>query len=221
MIIVSLVSVAALLLQTTAGPRLPSCGSVDRDIGRGFRLTQYMFGGSPEFTLAYRPTTSSIRMVGVTETAPFHLLFSQLGIEGPPVGQTGVSTSHLGYTGYQFRKPDGVRLGTGKLMVECGGGVVLNAAFSAQPPSDAMQNPVTFHLPFLNQPEDRCMQELLRDGRFRFTIAEQDLASPSVVIEDRLDLKWALSEVERIWRAGLIGAEQGRCQIYPAPPPPF
>lgn len=218
--------VAAVALITQAAgpaspPALPSCGNVERDIGRGFRLTQHMFDGAPDFTLKYEPPSSAVDARGVTMTAPFQMMFSQMNFDVDAVGRNPLAGPHVGFTNFEFRRPDNTRLGLGNLRLDCGDGTVLDKTFSADGPPDHIRVPITFHSPFLNQPEQRCLREIERTGRFRFTISERDPNRPSVIIQGRMPLRWAIAEVRRLWEDGLSRSAQGRCRLLPAPPPPF
>lgn len=207
----------ALVLQ--AADALPVCGSRDRDIGRGFELTQYMFNGASEFQLKYRP--QSVRTHGVTETAPFQLMFSQVRLEPPLRTPDSGTGPNVGFANYQFTRPDGVRTGLGRLILRCGDGATLSMRYSSAPPDPSLRVPVSFHAPFYNQAEYQCLMDIRRDGRFAFSVAESDEAEPFVTIDSPIELDWAMREVERRWRADLARAERGECRIVPSPPPPF
>lgn len=215
--------IAMLLAHPTARahlPTLPSCGSVDRDIGRGVRLTQYMFDGSSEFTLKFQPP-NPVMATGVKMTAPFQLMISQMDFRAPTAAQSVLAGPHIGFTNYEFRKPDGTRLGIGALNLECGKGTVIRANYSPEPPPEHVKVPVTFHLPFLGQAEQQCLRELQESQHFKFTISQRNPNEPWLVIEDRMPLRWATSKAQKAWRTGLEQAKQGRCRLASRPPPPF
>jgi hypothetical protein len=180
-----------------------------------------MFDGSPEFTLKYQPPSERVATHGVKMTAPFQLMFTQMDFQPLTTGASGLAGPHVGYTNYEFRKPDGARLGTGAMKLECGKGTVLSARYSAEPPGNHIKVPTTFHLPYLGKFEQDCLRELRSNGRFKFTVAERDFNQPAVVIEDRMRLQWAISKVHKLWRGELKKAKQGRCKLSPPPPPPF
>ena len=212
----------ALVLLQVAQPMVPFCGSRDKDIGKGFSLTQYMFDGAPNFSLAYQPEADSVKTVGLQATSEFRLLFSDIHL----ADQTGAlgprSGAHVGFDGYRFVRPDGFAMGVDNLKLECGGDTVLARAYPHADPSRAGDAvPINFALPFFNQPEQRCIRELREDGSFRFTAADDPEATLSVIIEDRLDLDWAVAEAERIWRAEIDRSRDGLCSLMPSPPPPF
>lgn len=216
----------ALMAQASAPAELRFCGSRDRDIGRGFTLTQYMFDGASDFSLTYRPPAQRVRTAGVTQTGSFHFIFSQMAFEPEAVARKGFVGPQVGFGQYRFIKPDGLHLGVGVPRLACGGGIVMTNDFSKSgpPPSDV---PVTFFSPFFAQDQKGCIAQLSRDGRYRFTVTEQAGAPPAVVIEDRIDLKWALAKAERFWRSDLQAARKGACRLAappprhaPLPPPP-
>lgn len=213
----SVLAFTAMLLQTSADVPRP-CGSVDREIGRGFYLTQRMFGGSQEFTLAYRPAAGQIRMEGVEDATPFRFIFNQLDLTPSAPLRTGTVGPNIGLANYRFIRADGSRLGPGVMRMECGKGIVLRASFST---GGAIDVPLTAFTPFLNQREHECVRQLMSDGSFRFSIAANETAEPSVLVDDRMDLAWALKETEGMWRAELRSAERGVCRLLPPLVPPF
>lgn len=219
----SFVSLLVLVLTQAAPasqpPRVPWCGSPpDRDIGRGFRFTQYMFDGSDEFRMTFEPSAKSVSTNGVEMTAPFKLQFIQMDLKERTPAMAGLAGPHIGFTSYEFRKPDGSRLGIGALKLECGGGTILSERYLDPVPHNG---PVSMDIAFFNQPEQQCLAELTQNGRFRFTIGGRDFTNPYVVIDDLIPLRWAMDEVRRIWTAELAKAKQGQCRLMPPPPPPF
>mgnify|MGYP004497774587 CR=1 FL=1 len=216
-------AIAALLVQIAAASPvdLPLCGSKDRDIGRGFLLTQYMFNGHPEFSLVYQPPAASVRTHGVSMTASFQLRFGQLDLRPFRTRPPDLSGPLLGYANYEFRKPDGTRLGLGAIRFDCGGGTILNARYSSEPPRGDLKVPISFPQPFHNQPVAACLSELQAHGRFGFRVGEHSADDPFVTIGGEIPFARALSEAERIWRNELARAERGECRIAPPPPPPF
>ncbi len=180
-----------------------------------------MFNGASAFQLKYRPSAENIRTNGVIETAPFQLMFSQVDLGVPQRPPTSGSGPNVGYASYQFTRPDGVRLGLGRLTLRCGDGVTMSSRYSAAPPDPAVQAPASFHAPFFNQAEYQCLQDIRRDSRFRFSVAEDDDSEPFVVVDGPIELDWAMAEVERLWRSDLDRAERGLCRIMAPPPPPF
>lgn len=209
---------AALLLQAGAN-MLPPCGSFDRDIGRGFQLSQPMYGGSREFTLTYRPGEDEIRLEGVSDAAPFRFRFGGLHVDLSGPLRTGTTAPSIGLAGYRFTRPDGSRIGLGSMRMDCGEGIVLRARFSTQ--GSASDAPLTIFTPFLNQREHECVLQLAADGQFSFSLAESDDAEPWLYVEGRMELGWALAETERVWRSELDRAGRGECRLSPHVPPPF
>src|SRR3954454_19016636 len=102
-------------------PTTPWCGTKDRDIGRGFVFTEYMFDGSAEFTLQYRPPRSATRTRGVSLTGPFELSFIQMRFDVGPDGASSLTGPHIGFTYYPFTKTDSTPF-TGTVRLDCGGG---------------------------------------------------------------------------------------------------
>lgn len=102
-------------------------------------------------------------------TAPFQFMFTQMDFRPMAAREAGLAGPHIGYTNYEFRKPDGIRLGTGALMFDCGSETTLNARFSAKPPPDYVKVPKTSYMTFLGQHERECLTELQRNGRFGFS----------------------------------------------------
>lgn len=195
----------------------PWCeSSQERDIGNGFRLTQYLFGGSSEFTLFFRPAESDIRTHGVTITAPFELMLSSLDLEGR-------TTPQIGFRNYEFRQSDGVRIGLGRLSVHCGEGATLSATYSTGSPPDTVRVPITFHAPFFIQRAliPQCLRDIEAAGRVRLVVAETATADPRVVIDGPIPLTRAIAEARRRWTAETTRARHGSCRMPPVPPPPF
>jgi hypothetical protein len=200
-------------------PTTPWCGTKDRDIGRGFVFTQYMFDGSAEFTLQYRPPRSATRTRGVSLTGPFELSFIQMRFDVGPDGASSLTGPHIGFTYYPFTKSDSTPF-TGTVRLDCGGGTALRERYILETPG-RIKGPIQFSVPWLNQPEQRCLQELQQRGQFALTFAEPEGAPPAIALSGRIPLRWATERIRAIWAAQLKDAKHGRCRLMPPPPPPF
>jgi hypothetical protein len=202
-----------------AQPIAPWCGTKDRDIGRGFVFTQYMFNGSPEFSLHFRPPLSASRTTGVSLTGPFELSFIQMRFDVGGGGGSSLIGPHIGFLYYPFAKVDGTPF-TGTVKLSCGGRTALRERYILEVPGK-IKGPIEFSVPWLNQPEQRCIQELQDTGHFALTFAEPEGAPPTIAISGHIPLAWATKRIRTIWAAQLEDAKHGRCRLMPPPPSPF
>ena len=202
-----------------AQPNAPWCGTKDRDIGRGFTFTQYMFDGSPEFTLHYRPPSSATRTKSISMTGPIGLSFTQMNFGVANGEASSLTGPHVGLYYYPLSKADGSSF-TGTVKLDCGGGTALRERYALQSPAN-FRGQVEFSEPWFAQPEQRCLRELQQTGKFALTMAESDDAPPAIVVAGRIPLRWATNTIHAIWAVQLEDARRGRCRLMPPPPPPF
>src|ERR1700759_4545852 len=156
----------------------PWCGTKDRDIGRGFTLTQYMFNGSPEFTLHYRPPVSATRTKGVTLTGPLGSSFIQMGFDIGDSESSSLIGPHVGFYYYPFTKVGGAPF-TGTVKLDCGSRTILRERYILDTPVK-FKGQIEFSVPWLSQPEQRCLRELQQSSRFALTMTESEGAPPAV-----------------------------------------
>jgi hypothetical protein len=202
-------------------PTRPECGSIDRAIGRGFILTQRMYGGTRAFELRFQPAPAAIRTIGVRLTQPFELTVLSFD-DGFDVG-TGDGTSgngpHIGLHYYGVSTPGGNHY-TGTLKLTCGAGTVLRfrTILSAR-----AEPPIANDFPgvFVTQPEHRCLRELMQNGRMNFTVAEPEGSPPAIEISSPYPLSWAIARTKVIWSQQMRDASAGRCHMRPPLAPPF
>ncbi|RDE05472.1 hypothetical protein [Sphingomonas aracearum] len=220
----ALAAAIGLLLAQGSGPASPPTpwcgGGADRDIGSGFRLTQYLFNGESDFALDHEVPAAAMTLHGARMTAPFRVTFSQMRFETAG-GASPLTSPHVGFAGYEFRDSAGHRKGIGSLRLDCGSGVRLSADLSAEPPSDSVRAPLVFPVPFIGQDERGCIAALEKGGRLRWTFADRPDAVPWLAIDAPLPLRRATTEARRRWQNGLREAKRGRCRLKPPPPPPF
>jgi hypothetical protein len=216
-----LVACAALAQATVASgaSAFPECGSIERDIGRGFILTQWMYGGTRAFELRFLPAASAIRTNGVKLTGPFELMINNFGDNFDlGVGQESIDGPHIGLYFYGVSGPTGDGF-TGTIRVDCGGGTVLRFRTTLSTPDHGVPN--NFPGIFVNQPEQRCLGELMQNGHLEFSISEPEGNPPGIAISSPYPLRWALDRTKAIWAQQMKASKEGRCRMRPPLPPPF
>lgn len=203
----------------SAAPLPPQCGSMEREIGRGFILTQRMYGGSRAFELRFLPPASAIHTNGVKLTGPFELMINNFGDNFDlGAGPETLNGPDIGLYFYGVRGPSGNGY-TGTVRLDCGGGTVLRfrTTLSTQVPGV----PNSFGGMFVNQPQQRCLSELMQTGRLEFTVSEPEGSPPGIAISSPYPLRWALDRTMAIWAQQMQDFKEGRCRMRPPLQPPF
>jgi hypothetical protein len=189
----------------------PWCGAQDLNIGNGFHLTEYMFAGSPEFTLEYlvpdkdvtskgaRVASSSIRVT--FEALPFY----------------NWDSPRIGYSTFRVRGPDGLAFAVSAIKLDCGGGMSLSASFPKQ--AHLPWQVRSFASPLFSDQAKipACLQALQHSGHFTFTFTGDD--DTSLELRGPLPLRGAIEAERRFRESQIKKAAQGRCQMPPPPPP--
>ena len=206
------VSLASVVVAAPVTPNIRACGSIAREIGDGFQLTQYMYDGSPQFDLKFTPPRSSIRLTGVEMAIPLQIWFYALGSEDTP---------SVGYANFNFRDLEGRRIGLGQLSLDCGGGTVLRAQFSSAPPPSSFTGPSQSIAPFYGQRTGRCTYEIEVGGKVSFELGTGSNRLPEVSITSSIKLREAIIRASEIWVSEMNEAKAGTCEMRPYLPPPF
>jgi len=213
----------AAIAQTTlasGAPVSPECRTIERDIGRGFILTQRMYGGSRAFELRFLPPASAIHTKGVKLTGAFELMINNFGDNFDlGVGQQTLNGPDIGLYFYGVSGPDGKDY-TGTIKVNCGSGTVLSFRTTLATPSGP-HTPNNFPGIFVNQPQQRCLSELMQNGRLEFTVSEPEGSPPGIAISSPYPLRWALDRTRAIWAQQMEDFKEGRCRMRPPLQPPF
>jgi hypothetical protein len=190
---------------------IPWCGAQDLNIGNGFHLTEYMFGGSPEFTLEYLVPNKDVTSKGASvASSPIRVTF-----QGLPFYNW--DSPRIGYSNFDVRGPDGPGFTVRAIKFDCGGGISLSISFPKQTP---LRRQVTsFSSPFSSdQAKIRaCLQALQHSGRFTFTFTGDD--DTALKLKGPIPLRGAIEAERRFRESEMLKAKQWRCQIPPPTPP--
>lgn len=218
--VLPLVACALICQAAAAGgaPTIPDCGSIDRDIGRGFILTQRMYGGTRDFELGFQ--ASAIRTRGVRVANPFQLTIVSFDDSfDVGIGETTVGNGpHIGLHYAGVSGPDGKDY-TGTLKLDCGAGTVLRFRTVLSAPNPPALN--EFPAVFFGQPEQRCLRELMQTGHLNFSVAEPEGSPPRIQVNSPYPLSWAIERMKTIWAEQVQDAKDGRCHMRPPLAPPF
>jgi hypothetical protein len=215
------VASAALAQATLASPAAvsPECGSIERNIGRGFILTQRMYGGSRAFELRFLPPASAIHTNGVKLTGPFEVMINNFGDNFDlGVGPQTLNGPDIGLYFYGVRGPSGNGY-TGTIRVDCGGGTFLRFRTTLSTTDPGVPN--NFPGMFVNQPQQRCLSELMQNGRLELTVSEPEGSPPGIAISSPYPLRWALDLARAIWARQTEDFKGCRCRMKSPLQPPF